>query len=161
MRPTLLTVPLLCLWAAAAQAAGPSAATLSTLNQHLNPTPTPNLYGIESHLNGAGDDLDQQGNHLFLKTQTPNPKGGAARAPSARTTPTAAFLPLWKDMRDFEKGLTEAEKSGDISKARAQSLRQRLALLKIKYRLDQAPDGSRLSGGQMKRLRAELNALKS
>jgi hypothetical protein len=137
-----------------------AATDLSALNRSLNPSPTPNLYGVDSHLTTADLNVDQQGNHIFKATPTPNAKERLAHVPQSQVTPTADFLPLARDLKDFELRLEASTQGGLISSSQAQGFKDRLEILKIKYGINQKPDGSGLNSGQRKKLAAELAALR-
>jgi hypothetical protein len=143
-----------------APALAAAANDLSALNRSLNPSPTPNVYGIDSHLTTPDLNVDQQGNHIFKPTPTPTAKERAAHLPQSQVTPTTEFLPVARDLRDFETRLEASEQGGLISHSQAQGFKDRLEILKIKYGIKQKPDGSGLNSGQRKKLKAELAALR-
>ena len=160
MRTSRLLPILLIACALSAHAAQPSPADLSRLNRSLNPTKTPNVYGLESHINAGGQDIDAQGNHLFARvTPGSSPKDNTEHRVAARVKPCKAFLPLWTQLGAFDEQVDAYQRDAIISRARANFFRERVALLRINYGVAHTPDGSKLSPSQIKGMTAELKEM--
>jgi hypothetical protein len=145
---------LLCLFSASLGAAQPSAADQAAFNRSLNPTRTPNIYGLDSHLDTGGQDLDQQGNRIF--TATPQASERAPVPSAAIPPPSPGLLRLRSDLHRFGDDIDSSEDSGLISKASAAKLRERLALLKVRFGQGRKAKSSTLSADDVKRMSYEL-----
>ncbi len=148
-------------WAALAQAGQPSAGDLERLRRSLNPTPTPSLYGLDSHISAPGQDVDAQGNHLFSKDPgSPQAPDREARSAITRPTPTAASDAVSAKLHATESQIETYEQASLISRAQAASFRERLAFLRIRYGLRQKDDVAGLSTVRLRSLSRDLDRLK-